>query len=257
MIKRVQRGRNHTYVIDDIKTIGVTTALSKGMPKPALPYWAAKTVAQTVADMDAADLDRLRHLGRESMIGALKAAPWQQRDDAAKRGTEVHTIAEALVLGKQVQVPQELAGHVDSAVKFMDQWQVRPVLIERTVGSYRYGYAGTFDLIADLPDGRRVLFDYKTSQSGIWPETALQLAAYRYADAYVADDVDKTEVLMSEVGIDECKAVWVRADGYDVIPLDTSREVFRSFLHVLAVARTADVMAAWVQPAEYPAVQPS
>jgi hypothetical protein len=126
---------------------------------------------------------------------------------------------------------------------FIKEWRVRPLLVEHTVGSYRWGYAGTFDLIAELPDGRRVLFDYKTGKSGVWPETALQLAAYRYADAYVAPD--GTEIPMKDVGVTEAKAVWVRADGYDVIPLNTDGHVFKVFLHVLQVAKAVDEMKSW------------
>jgi hypothetical protein len=243
-IKRHQRGRNHYYTIDGKKAIGVTTALSEGVPKPALPYWAAKVVAAQAVDMSGDEWLSLRNLGREAAIAALKQAPWTQR------GTNVHTLAEKLITGEQVGVPEHLYGHVESVARFLDEWQVRPLLTEKVVGSYQWGYAGTFDLIAELSDGRRVLFDYKTS-TGIYPETALQLAAYCWADVYLADD--GTEIPLSEVGIDECKAVHVRADGYDVIPLNTSRRpVFETFLHALGVARGRADMDAWVGAAETP-----
>lgn len=246
-IKRVNRGKNHTYLIDGQKAIGVTTAIGDGMPKPALPYWAAKCVAQTVVDMDLDHLMALLKLGREGAIAALKQSPWTQRDNAAARGTEVHNLAEKLVAGEEVAVPEHLAGHVESVVQFLNDWQIRPVLVERVVGHYKYGYAGTFDIIADLPDGRRVLFDYKTS-SGVYPDVALQLAAYQWATHYVAED--GTEIPMTEVGIDEAKVVHVRADGYDVVPFNTGPEVFLAFLNVLAVARARKVMDGWVGAAE-------
>lgn len=246
-IKRVDRGRNHSYTIDGKKAIGVTTALSEGMPKPALPYWAARTVAETVVDMDPDDLAVLRRQGRAAAVAALKQAPWTQRDNAALRGTKVHQIAEQLALGDEVSVPDELVGHVESVLKFLTDWKVSPVLQEKVVGSYKYGYAGTFDLIADVYDGRRVLFDYKTS-TGIYPETALQLNAYAYADFYVADA--GIEIPMREVHIDEIKAVHVRADGYDVIPLSMGAEQMNAFLNVLGVARARKDMDGWVLPAE-------
>lgn len=255
-IKRIQRGRNHSYSIDGRKAIGVTTAIGEGFPKPALPYWAAKVVAQHVVDMDLDDLDVLRRLGREAAVGALKNIPWAQRNAAAVRGTEVHNIAEKVITGQDVPIPEHLFGHVEAVVAFLDEWQVKPVLVEKVVGSYAFGYCGTFDLIGDLPDGRRVLFDYKTS-AGIYPDMALQLAAYRWADVFVAEK--DLELPMSEVRIDEAKAVHVRADGYDVIPLDTSESVFKIFCHCLAVAKArqsddgkwagTDV---WKLPAELP-----
>jgi hypothetical protein len=183
------------------------------------------------------------------LIEYLKKAPNRIRNGAAVRGTKVHKIAEKMVFGADdVDIPEELRGHVESVALFLTEWKIRPLLVEHTVGSYRWGYAGTFDLIAELPDGRRVLFDYKTGASGVWPETALQLAAYRYADAYVAPD--GTEILMKDVGVTESKAVWVRADGYDVIPLDTGGHVFKVFLHVLQVAKGVDEMKLWKGEAE-------
>lgn len=250
-IRRVDRGKNHSYLIDNVKALGVTTALSKGMPKPALPYWSAKAVAEYVADLGpAAYTELLSNFGRNAAVNLLKGIPWSQRDQAAARGTDVHDIAEQLISGAHVDVPDHLDGYVQSAVSFMDQWKPVPLLTERVIGSYRWMYAGTFDLIAELPDGRRVLFDYKTSKSGIFPETALQLAAYRHADVYVAED--GTEIPMSEVGITDTMAVWLRPDGYDVIPLDSDEIVFKAFLHVAYVARVADEMKAWVSPAVFP-----
>lgn len=254
-IRRIQRGRNHGYTINGEKAWGVTTAMSKGLPKPALMYWAAKCVAQEAASLIGIHSDQLseellaRGTDTDHLVDYLKKAPIRMRDDAAVRGTKVHHYAEQIMRGADtVEVPDELVGHVESAIKFMDEWRVRPLLIERTVGSYQWGYAGTFDLIGELPDGRRVLFDYKTGASGIWPDTALQLAAYRHADAYVAED--GTEIPLKEVGVTEAKAVWVRADGYDVIPLDTGPYVFKVFLHMLQVAKAADVMDTWRGDAE-------
>lgn len=254
-IKRIQRGRNHSYTINGQKAVGVTTAISKGLPKPALMNWAAKCTAEEALNLLMVDAERRAEYykangidSQRALLDWLKKAPIRLRDTAAVRGTKVHNIAEKLVTGVEVEVPPELRGHVESAMQFIREWKVKPLLVEKTVGSYQWGYAGTFDLIGEIPDGRRILFDYKTGQSGIWPDVALQLAAYRHADSYVADD--GLEMPMKEVGIDECKAVWVRADGYDVIPLTTDATVLKAFLHVLQVAKTVDVMDAWKHPIE-------
>lgn len=249
-ITRINRGRGHGYKIDGQSVPGVTTLLGKGLPKPALPYWAARTVAEFVADAEPANLDYLRSLGRDGMVKALKEVPWTARDRAAVRGTEVHQIAERLIKGERVDVPDHLAGHVESCVKFLDEWRPVPVLTETTVGSRRWGYAGTLDVVADLPGGDRVLMDYKTSASGIWPETALQLSAYRWAEVFVS--ADGTELPMTELRIDRSVAVWLRADGYDVIPLNTDASVFQMFCHIAYVARRAEEMSGWVGEAITP-----
>lgn len=244
-IRKVQYGRNHSYSINGMRTMGVTTAIGKGMPKPALVGWAAKCVAE-----EAVDLIRGGHSGLHTeeqvkeTYNQLRKAHTRRRDNAALRGTQIHKHAQHLIRGEPVEVPLELLPFVQQCARFADEWKVAPLLTENVVGSYQWGYGGSFDLVGELPGGRRILFDYKTGASGVWAETALQLAAYRYADAYVGPG--GVEIPMREVGIMECKAVWVRADGYDVIPLDTGPTVHKAFLHVLQVAKTVAVMDGWV-----------
>lgn len=246
-IQRINGSRGHWYKIDGQKADGVTTLIGKGLPKPALPYWSAKAVAEYVAGNTDTVVDLVR-TGRGTAVAALKQVPWSQRDEAARRGTEVHSLAEKLTHGEEVEVPELLAGHVQSCIKFLDEWQVKPVLTEFTVGHRRWRYCGTGDLIADLPEslvtafqcGTRPIIDYKTSRSGIFAETALQLSAYRHAELYL--DADDTEQQVADLGITGGLAVWIRADGYDVYPVDTSEQVFKDFLHVAWVARTADRM---------------
>ena len=55
----------------------------------------------------------------------------------------------------------------------------------------------------------RGVHDYKTSQSGIWPETALQLALYAGADVYL--DSDGNEVPLPP--IEALYGVHLREDG--------------------------------------------
>lgn len=245
---RLNRGKNHSYKLDGKPVQGVTTLISKGMPKPAMPYWSARTVAEFVADTPTDVLCAYRQLGRDGMVKVLKDVPWTRRDEAAARGTEVHALADLLARGERVDVPDHIAGHVESAVRFLDDWRIAPVLTETLVGSRAHWYAGTLDVVADLPDGRRAILDYKTSASGIWPETALQLAAYRLAEFYIGPD--GREMWMADVGINCAYAVWLRSDGYDVIPVNTGPEVFEMFRAVAYVARRMDGMKEWIGEAE-------
>lgn len=217
-IRRRNYGRSHGYVdANGQKMPGVTTILSKGLPKEALINWAANATADYAVN----NWDALGDLAVAARLKKLQGARYEDRDTAANRGTEVHNYAARLVNGEKVADDfKELRGHVESYVKFLDDFDVQPVLVETVVASYRYGWAGTFDLIADLtmPDGTemRWLLDIKTSRSGIFGETALQLAGYRYCDVYV--DADGKEQPMLEV--QRTGAVHVRADGYSLIPLE-------------------------------------
>jgi hypothetical protein len=40
--------------------------------------------------------------------------------------------------------------------------------------------------------------------------------------------------------VDECYALWIRADGYSVIPMQTDQAVFDDFRRVMQVVRVAE-----------------
>lgn len=229
--KRVARGKGHSYLLDGVQVPGVTTVLSKGFPKPALTNWAVKTAANLAVDQ----WDELAELPVTERLERIKKAPWEDRDAAANRGTEVHRIAEKLSIGERVDVPDELAGHVESAVRFLDEWDVRPALLERPVFNRTFSYAGTIDLVADLADGSRRLIDYKTNRSGPFPEVALQLAAYRHAELYLDEEA---EIPMPDV--DGCAVCWIRADGYDLLPVEAGEAQLRMFRYVAMIAGFTD-----------------
>jgi hypothetical protein len=244
--------------MDGDKVDGVTTVLSNGYPKPALVGWAAKTIAefvgerldidpeigtvgaiQLVAALKTIDLEQRKPrfpadgtVSRLAIIETLKGVHWRERDQAARRGTEVHGYGERLVHGEPVEVPEELDGHVQAYVKFLDEFQPEPVLVEVTVGHRTHRWMGTLDLIADIND-ERWLLDIKTTRSGIYPETALQLAAYRHAEFYL--DPDGIEHPM--IPVDRVGAIWVRADGYDLIEVDATLPTYTMYRYVQQVAR--------------------
>jgi hypothetical protein len=219
---------------------GVTTILNEGLPKPALINWAGNATAEYAVN----NWDSLADMGPADRLKVLKRARYEDRDAAARRGTEVHALAEQLLLGREVAVPDELRGHVESYVRFLDEVNPDPLLVEVTVVNYTHGYAGTLDMVITLPDDRRVLADIKTTRSGIYGETALQLAAYRYAEVYMSGD--GLSDTMPEV--DEVWGIWVRGDGYDIVPLIADQGTFDDFRRVAAVARASKRLSTYILP---------
>lgn len=237
-VDRTYRGKpTHHYEDANGQQIpGVTTILGKGMPKPALLPWGIKAVAEYAVN----EREQLAALPPTEMLKELKGAPYRERDEAAKRGTEVHHLAEKLVQGEEVSVPAELERHVAHYLEFLHAFNPQPVLVEATVYNCEYGYAGTLDLIAEI-GGERWLLDVKTSK-GVYAETAYQLAAYRYATHYV--DADGVEQPMIEV--DRCAVIHVTALGWAVIPMQADETVLKAFRHIAVVAREADTNGAYV-----------
>lgn len=82
------------------------------------------------------------------------------RDDAAKRGTDVHALAEDWAKTKKVP---EGDGHAAALRNFIETEKVQPMEAEVLVGSRKYGYAGQADLIARFPKLDAIgLCDFKT-----------------------------------------------------------------------------------------------
>jgi hypothetical protein len=228
--RRVEwRGGGHWYRLDGEKVDGVTTVLNQGIPKAALVPWAAKVCAETVVDK----WDALADMQPDERIDFIKGAPSRDRDRGARRGTEVHGYAEQIIEGAEVDVPDELLGHVDSYIKFLKDFDVQPVLVEAVVGNRAHKWMGTIDGVFDFNDGLRRLCDIKTTRSGVFPETAIQIAAYKNAEFYL----DAYGREHSMIPVDACAAIWVRADGYSVIPVDAGPDTYRVFRHAQQIAR--------------------
>lgn len=233
-IRRIDTAKGHRY--EDAaghRVPGVTTILGNGLPKPALINWAANATADAALDA----WDDLCEMPPAKRLAYLKGARYAEKDAAAKRGTEIHTLGEQLVHGTVTGVPPELHGYVEGYAALLDRFKVEPVHVERSVASYKYEYAGSLDLIAwfTLPDvGRQLLLvDLKSNRSGIFGEVAAQLAAYRYADVLLAD-TEHTEEPMPEVYA--TAAVHIRPNGADLIPVTTNEDVLLSFRYIARVA---------------------
>lgn len=101
-----------------------------------------------------------------------------------------------------------------------------------SIGSRQWGgWGGTLDLLCTIEGLGRCLVDIKTSASGVYGDTALQLAGYRYAQVCLDDD--GAEQPMPDV--DWCGVIWVRADGFDFYPYKVGEEELRLFSYCRAV----------------------
>lgn len=247
-ITRRNHGTGHSYTVDGVKLPGVTAILGM-LPKDALLKWSAEVTANYAVDNWAA----LARLGPSQRLKQLYAARFADRDAAANRGTAVHRLAEQHARGEDVTIPDELAGHVESYLDFLDRG-VKPVAVELVVANRAAGYCGTLDLIADLPPltlpsggtvpAARWLLDIKTSRSGIFRESALQVCAYSRAEAFAAED--GSERPMEWFGIARHGALHVRGDGWDLRPLDCGDLTWEFFLRLAWLHHHQEASDGWV-----------
>lgn len=233
--RRRNYGRNHGYLLDGQKIISVTKVLSLGMPKPALINWAASEAAQA-----AWDIRGQRDLGYSEFIATVSKAHERKRNTAAVKGTAVHNFGEKLVHGEKVDgIPDEVAKKVDQYVRFLNEWQVVPVITEAPICILDLPCGGTFDLVFTTPlfPGRVFLADIKTARA-VYGDNALQLEAYSRADFYIGEGGG--EVPMKDLGITDHVVIHVEEDDYHVVEMEHGDEVWSTFLHAAGIARAMD-----------------
>jgi len=165
--------------------VSVTNALSI-IDKPQLRYWFGREVFYALAqDPSLNEKDAL-------------AKPYQTSSKAADRGKTVHSVVETYkISGKRIEtIPEAYKGYVTAFYKWVDATDIEIQEHERTVFSEKYGYAGTLDALAkNKKSGESVLIDVKTGKD-IYPESFLQLAAYKQALDEEGVKVDSTAVLL-------------------------------------------------------------
>jgi hypothetical protein len=251
-VETTEQGRFYVWRGERFRS--VTTMISGGLPKPALPGWSARMVAERAVESGEFVRQMIDHEGPEEAARWLAGAPWRDRTRRAKLGSTVHEMAEAYVLGAPFPAPtEEVAPYLAGFRRWLDDFRPSFLAVEAPVFSRLQRYAGTLDAIAEfdhptlsaklgLPVSRpiRALIDYKTTGSGIYPEIGLQLAAYRYAETFVGLPTSDEEPLPE---VDFAAAVWLQPDTYAFLPVRADEEVFRSFLYVREVYRWVDSIA--------------
>ena len=219
--------RGHSYRLNGEPVPSVTTNLKDGFPSPALITWAARETAAAAVDR----WDELAALSMSSRLRELEKAAWSRRDAAALRGTEIHALGERLVAGEAVEIPEAHVGPVNAYARFLDRFDVQPILVERPVANVTHWWAGAFDLRADLR-GVNWLLDIKTGK-GVYDSHALQLAAYAHAEVYL-DDAGEVRAWTEP---ERCGAIHLTADSAELIPVDAGARAYMTFRHAATIAR--------------------
>jgi hypothetical protein len=199
----------------DARLWSVTTIIGC-LDKPALLYWTADETARAAIRTDRTWKAMLDEQGEEETISWLSGARFRGNKDqltSAQLGTVVHSCCEQYALTGQRPQDNEIASFIrqenntltkggieretvvvnqmlDQFDRWLQLWQPSYQAAEVTVYSPTYGYAGTCDGFLTI-DGVPLIVDYKTSRksydkngkpTGPYPEAALQLAGYRYAE---------------------------------------------------------------------------
>lgn len=225
--------RHYRWQGQDLPSVTTIRRLA-GMPF-GLHNWALSQVASRA-------VERYQELGQilgngpegpKAAITWLRGAATEKRDDAARLGTAVHDAAATKKL--LTEVNGDVAPFLRQYYDWFEKSRCFEIAGERQVFNLNVGYAGTFDLLAQLPDGGIRVIDLKTGK-GLYPDHALQAIAYAMADFVGEDDVvDErlTRLLKraSAIGI-----LHLRPDGWEYVELTLTKELWVAFRGLLTFA---------------------
>lgn len=236
-LTRRNYGRGHGYKLDGQKIPGVTTIIDV-LDKPALRNWYARTAAERAVN----EWDAIGQMPVAERLTYIQYGPKDRVQAAALRGTQIHDLGEKLARGEEVDVPDEHVGPVEAYARWMDRWDIEPIAAETPLCSVTYGYGGTADLWGRVGkrDGAVALLDIKTG-SGVYDETGLQLAAYRYSEIIQPEK----GVEIATPAVDMVYVAHVGPDDVRMLPVTADSEVFRTFLYLAHVHRTREQWSEW------------
>jgi len=198
----------------DLRLWSVTTIIGC-LEKPALLYWASEQAALAAVASAKSLPTRIQEEGEDAVVKWLRDARFRRPKGIlsnASLGTCAHHACEEYALtghrpdnARLAEILRQEGGprfdgiQAETAVlnqmldrfdnwlqRFQPSYQATEVVVYHPT----YGYAGQTDAFLTV-DGVRLIIDYKTSRDGHdakgnpktpYPEAALQLAAYRYAE---------------------------------------------------------------------------
>jgi hypothetical protein len=228
---------------------GVTGLIKGGTEAGALVRWAPKVVAQWVHD-NPQELQAMyeqlktKMLTPESFVRTLADLPNQVRDAAALKGKDIHALAEDIQHGREVDVPQPYLAKVTGYARFLDEFDIEPILTEAPCGNRKDWWAGTLDNVSRFGPaapaavrGRVFLLDWKTS-NGVYGDTCMQLGTYYHAEGWLdAESPLEFQPMPEEMdGIGVCH---ITDDGTWLYDLGDPAEAYKEFLHVAHTTKTA------------------
>lgn len=226
------------YTWEGVDYPSVTTLRRMAGLPHGLHQWAVnKVIDRAIGSADSIATRLATATDHDSVVKVLRhelrLASTEERDRAAAIGTAVHDAAATRKTPDQVEdaLRPRLAQYHD----WLAASGVQVLASEFQCWSPSVGYAGTADLLVQLPNGRIFVVDIKTGK-GVWSEHALQVIAYANADFVGNDDVideERTRLLRAADGI---AVLHLANDHWEFRALRKDAETWRAFRGLLLFA---------------------
>lgn len=194
------------------------SVIKQAWPK-FLTDWAAGAAAKYAVEHQ----DAWRQLPTDDAVELITKAAVRQRDRAAKRGSDVHSIIESLALGHRpdyMLIDDSVQPYVPCLERMVRDLRIRPIVSEAVVFNHEVGYGGTFDMIAETVHGKGLL-DWKTrARTARYDEEGAQVAAYAGAEYMIVESPLGGAMRQELPSIDYLGVVVISPEGYQVHEVD-------------------------------------
>lgn len=224
---------------DPSKRLPGVTSVMNVIPKDFLRWWSAKMAAERA--IDGIDfIARMAEQNRDDAVKFVASAANSYTKGRSKIGSDAHDAFERMIRGQSVGFAAKgTENHVQHFGEFLDRVQPELLRAEDVAWSDTHGYAGSFDAMlrvklndAGEPDPQGdpavVMCDWKTSKD-TYPDVALQMSAYAYADHIIAPDGSSEPMIPVDGGM----VLHVKEDLWAFKPVEVSRDVHSMFLSCL------------------------
>ena len=210
------------------------SAIKNMYPNDALGGWYKKATAQYCVE-HISEIQVLASKDKAGAVALVKGHTERYSRSAADMGTNVHTLCEQLMrdimagVKPTFRVTKEEMKYLRNFARFIKEFEVEPVMLETTVWSQTHDYAGTFDLLCRLKGYPGLsIVDYKSGQSGVYPDAGIQQTGYVWADSYIDDDGKFQDM----PDVERAFGLWLRPDGWALYPLRTDEVMWEQFLRL-------------------------
>lgn len=213
------------------KRVPSVTTITGVIAKPHLYAWYAKMAATRAFE----EREEWSEMGKGEAIDFIRSSGENRRDAAAARGTVVHKYAELALKGAKPKIPEHVKPYIDGYVKFREDHSPNFLHTEISIVNRTFQYGGAADFVMDTWEtfGVPVVGDWKTSNTGPWPEWLLQMAAYTRGECLLIKEGSKIKAApMPEVSQDQVFVVRLLPGRYELwendVPLKKAFGAFKA-----------------------------
>lgn len=231
--------RHYRWQDRDLPSVTTIRRLA-GMPF-SLHHWSQNQVIERAIN-GYADLGKIIGVGTPEATKAaatwLRNASTEKRDIAASLGTRVH---DAAATGTPLTaVSSDVAPFLRQFQHWLATSGAYIIATERQVWNLKVGYAGTFDLMIQIPGGSIWVVDLKTGK-GTYPEHAIQGIAYAMAEFVGQDNVIDPRLSRILHRANGVAILHLRPDGWRWSEIKLTAELWAAFRGLLTFARFLEI----------------